>query len=917
MNSRELTLTLSALLVLASGTARLLLGPAGGTTEDSLAVGEDPLPDDQGDPLLASTDPEDSTAGQIAPGENEDSDSPAAAAPARRGWVLRGRILGSVGQVVPHAQISCEAIRSKVDGSRLMADEPAPHTRTGDDGRFELALPIKKSVSITLCVQASGHASLLSEHVLETGGNEGDLGDLPLGVGGVLRGRILGPTSRGISGAELTLEPAISRRRARLIERLGILPPFRSADDGTYRIQHLIPGSYRLTATARGMQQTRVPGFLQIEHGKEVRVPDLELQPGHELSGIVYDPAGKTVAGASLHIGVSAGKGRLDQNHLTDEEGRFHADHLPPDLLRLEVRAEGFLTWKRVDVDARQARDLIVRLEPGLRIQGRVLDARTGQAILQYASAIRLRHSLDLARRGEPHLQLARQIRELHLDARTATEVDRRSADSRLERALRSRLTMTERGDSGIRVLAPEAVGPIETHSDGRFSFAGLDEGVYVVDIAPPHHESRRLGPFELRRGKAQPMQVVKLSPGLAIHGRVLLAGDGKPLPAATVTLSLVDRTYANESPTKTGRIPWLFEAAGPMGRALAHQQTDESGSFRFDRLTRGRYNLTIRAPGIVTLTSQTLDLASTQDDLTLRVGDAPSLKGRVIGIPPTLATPVQVLAIGGYGTVSLATVARDGSYGFDALQPGGYRVLAFAGDAAKALDQQIRSLRARARRQDPTKGPLRPDLVLTRGERRRLDLRFEIGPIGRVTGHIAVRHGPARGFWVVLRPLPGPAPGPAARSVSKRVDLRGAFVFPDTMAGKYRFQVYSPTSQRLHEQEVSVHANQTTRLQIDLITGGLSGSILPSAGIDAESLRGTVYVLPDATEVPKDLREYRRTHPVQYIRIRQGQFRAEHLRPGAALLLVRIRGHESTSRQVHIPTASVRKIQLRAGQKL
>jgi hypothetical protein len=95
-----------------------------------------------------------------------------------------------------------------------------------------------------------------------------------------------------------------------------------TADDGTFRLDAIDPGTYRVTARARGFASAEA---FPVAVGENDPNPDLELsmERGWILRGRVLDPAGKGVGGALV---VVAPPGAAESGFLpaqTDAAGNF------------------------------------------------------------------------------------------------------------------------------------------------------------------------------------------------------------------------------------------------------------------------------------------------------------------------------------------------------------------------------------------------------------------------------------------------------------------------------------------------------------------------------------------------------------------------------------------------------------------
>jgi hypothetical protein len=111
----------------------------------------------------------------------------------------------------------------------------------------------------------------------------------------------------------------------------------------------------------------------------------------------------------------------------------------------------------------------------------------------------------------------------------------------------------------------------------GAFSFEGLDEGVYVVDIESPEHQRQRTEPVELRVGGGSPHLVVALAREL--HVSVVTARQTRePLAEARVELRTPAEAPAGERSKNAGLR--LGPRSRDRGALLAVARTEERGTF-------------------------------------------------------------------------------------------------------------------------------------------------------------------------------------------------------------------------------------------------------------------------------------------------------------------------------------------------
>ncbi len=152
----------------------------------------------------------------------------------------------------------------------------------------------------------------------------------------------------------------------------------RTEADGSYELGRVPAGPVRVTAVRQNLRSdVREPAGrpATMFAGRRTGPIDLTLEPGLTVSGIVTAAqTGRPVAGAK----VSSGVGPVA---VTDAEGRYTAEGLPPTRVALVARAQGFGGKARMVAPTTGARTRCdFALDPGGRVEALVLDER-GQPV--------------------------------------------------------------------------------------------------------------------------------------------------------------------------------------------------------------------------------------------------------------------------------------------------------------------------------------------------------------------------------------------------------------------------------------------------------------------------------------------------------------------------------------------------------
>ncbi len=204
------------------------------------------------------------------------------------GPALTGRVLDPFGVALASARVE---VRGPDGALRAVAS-------SGPDGRFRLeALPPGELLVVARCTGWTDGRSL---PVTLARTDARDVGDLRLGEGATLSGRVVDAAGRPVAGARVL----VSGERHVLSEL-----------DGSFEVSGLAPGEVSLVAQAAG----RLPSDpLSCAVAADVRGLELRLREAPRLRGRVLGPDGRALAGARV-----ARFGDLDAAVETDADGAF------------------------------------------------------------------------------------------------------------------------------------------------------------------------------------------------------------------------------------------------------------------------------------------------------------------------------------------------------------------------------------------------------------------------------------------------------------------------------------------------------------------------------------------------------------------------------------------------------------------
>lgn len=368
---------------------------------------------------------------------------------------------------------------------------------------------------------------------------------------------------------------------------LPIAPPVRTGEDGGFQlaIPGFLPGA-NLQVVAAGYQPSR----RQYAPAQATRPVAVTLERSASLAGIVVDPEGRPVAGATIESSPPPKQAVSSRwslfSAISRRDGRFVLTGLiPRGTYEVSVISEGFA---RTTVTARTAEpgkampEVRIVMDPGRILSGRVVDEE-GQPVagaeLRLSADVweRRRASSDATGRfvfkgldpgifsllvkAKGHPQIHRPDVEIPTE-RTATDL----GDVVLpdEVVIEGRVTDTQgRPLEGADVKASRAPGPhnrlelgrrpvfqtfpsATTGPDGMFRLGELKAGDSLdLSVQHPDHMAARLPGVKVPT--AEPLRI-ELRKGRTLSGRVV-GTEGEPVAGAALSQSRGSRLHGSTDP--------------------------------------------------------------------------------------------------------------------------------------------------------------------------------------------------------------------------------------------------------------------------------------------------------------------------------------------------------------------------------
>ncbi|MCA8961304.1 MAG: carboxypeptidase regulatory-like domain-containing protein, partial [Planctomycetes bacterium] len=473
--------------------------------------------------------------------------------------------------------------------------------------------------------------------------------EIVLDVGATITGVVLDPDGVPVPEAELRVSRDDGMGPGDWMRSLRSREQLKSDADGTFRIEGLAAGEYRVQAGKAGYQTTTQQG-IRLERGGEQSV-EITVPIGGVLAGIVVDDAGQPVAGAevaaraegndrqrAVRRGGPPGFGGDDGTRTeTDVDGRFRLDRLAPGSYRLDVTADGFVDGRESAATDRD--DLRIAMSPGVDLTGRVVDP-SGAPIA--GAQVSRRERNGGGRRGMPFF-----------------------------------------GGGGARRSAT-------TDAEGRFRLSGLEAGSVDLQVRAKGFLD---GSFEVETGEVGDLS---LAYAPRVSG-IVLGPDGRAVPGARVRAQV---QWDGAAFMRGGRGGGGNRGGGRgFGRA-ANATTRGDGTFELylDDI-ESEYTLTASAKGLIDGTVEGITVETGDvEGIEIRLAPAAVIYGRVTSREGFAVTGAEVSVVAmdpddgasprgrggrggpgggrrGFMNRSVGRSDVDGAYEVDGLAAGTYEV--------------------------------------------------------------------------------------------------------------------------------------------------------------------------------------------------------------------------------------------------
>ncbi|HUG53315.1 MAG TPA: carboxypeptidase regulatory-like domain-containing protein [Vicinamibacteria bacterium] len=477
--------------------------------------------------------------------------------PLTRAASLSGRVLdeggapipGALGRIVPSSGGAAGAGRTRAARAsgrlvfRTASDGTfqAPRLLAGEDQRLTVVHPEYEAKTTGGLSLPPGSARTI---------------EIVLRRGLALRGRVRDEAGRPVAEALVELGSGRGSRSAaaRFLGRAAAAaarPRATTGPDGRFELRGLREGDYSLTVSKEGFADHRLdrvpidaarrdPLDITLAAGAAIRGTVLRRDgrpaEGYRVRAVPRDSAGPGLGPVSL-----SGSGEVRP---TDADGGFSLEGLRAgDTYDLVVLGPDGTRTRREGVSAPTTDVEVVVAGPG-RIAGRVVDAETQSPLTEFR--------VDFA-------------------------PDRSSGGGSGPGGARA-LALFRRAVSGDRGPGADLV----RSEDGTFVLEDVPPGTWEVVAQARGYQTARVGGITVEEGGTREGIEVRLTPGHAVHGRVLDGGTGAPVFDASVTL---------QRPGTAGR------GLGQLLGGATAARTDAEGRFAFEGLATGPYTVVAQHP--------------------------------------------------------------------------------------------------------------------------------------------------------------------------------------------------------------------------------------------------------------------------------------------------------------------------------
>lgn len=772
-------------------------------------------------------------------------DSPAAEFTGRVVTENKG-VIGATVSAVPFETRHQLALR-EIRGEATPA--PLATVVSSADGRFRLTVP-PSAPPFVVRATFGGLASRTLEGVFEKSDIE-DLGEISLGRGETITGRVVDPAGKPVTGALVRLGQT---------SNLVI-----TKTDGLFRFDD-VQGPGPRPFAAPPTLGVHAPGFeIQAAAARFAGGPiTVKLKPATgRVSGQLRDWNGRPAEGAVVRLLGDA----VSRWVRTDATGRFEIQGAPTRQSRLQafgrdgssletVVAVGagsptFTLVRSATIEGR-----VTRLDNGRMVPGVKVTARAGGATVLARTGVDGRYRLTglpqesyrlsfdeksfvLAERRGIEVS-AGEVKTLDMALTPALILLGRVSDEKGQPVAGAKGTLSPGSESRMdallaRMAQSESAGvAFVSGADGSFKATRLAPGVnQKLTVVHPDFERRVVPAIDLIPDALKPLAIdVVLSQGFVLTG-VVKDKEGRPIEGASVAL--------NRSVQMTGGRGGNMVSFNTIESVRPQTETDYAGKFGFKGLSAGEYDMTVSRNGYAITLLSAIKAADGGSPLEVVLNPGVSIAGRLVQASGHPVTGYQVAArpsTPGPGAAMMAgrnntfvPADPDGGFQIEGLIPGTAYDLSIFGPGEFRGDAKLKNVVA----------PI-SDVEIEVATRGRLTGRVVDAATGAPLTEFEATYTPARmggGMVVMFR---------GAGETDRRTPFsssEGAFSFDDVPPGNWDVSVWAKTYRQARTSGIALAAGETKTVEVK----ASRGLVIRGRVVDARGGRP----VPDATVAARD----------------------------------------------------------------
>jgi hypothetical protein len=534
------------------------------------------------------------------------------------GGVVRGRVVRGEG-TIPLAGVKVVLSRPDSIIAYLRAEANGRYdvleANTGADGRFAF-LDVTPSQGYVVRAHMEGFAVASAEDDIDLRGRETvDVGDLAMGPGGGLTGRVLDAGQAPVAGARVVATWRISNPLGVILSDPDTAPELEAEAvtdaEGRYTLTTLDPAPKTLFAVAP-TGAAEIVRSVTVEPGQVKQVDDIVLPGNGAIAGRVQWADGTPIAGARV-FGSPMANLAATRGTLSDAAGQFRVEWLPGERpLAVGVLVPGMPVQMVQGVEVGRD-DIVVEFPMPGGLRGRVRRAAGGAPVPRFFI------QLEAAKQEEDWMM----------------------------KMLRAQV---QRGLGPAPFVSPE----------GAFEIPRVAEGTYAVVVTAPGFPEVRRASVQVIAGETVDV-VVEVPEGNVARGSVVRA-DGSPVSGARLFVF-------------PGGVKGLKDEA--LQGAVEDREPDAAsrgdGSFELPPQTPGTVAVIATHPDTLPGIVRVVDLrAGDAEDVEIRLPPSGGVQGRLLD---EHARPVkggeEVYILFPDGLVETAPVDEEGRFELKGLRVG------------------------------------------------------------------------------------------------------------------------------------------------------------------------------------------------------------------------------------------------------